>query len=78
MKPDSRGVTKASFRMAFWLLLFYVITLVEGYLTFPFVGHTSQAQNLIHGIVVGTPFWMAILIFLVLTRREQSSRHGID
>ena len=74
MNPDPRQVTRASFRMALWLLLFYLITLVEGYITFPFIGHATHAQNLIYGIIVGAPFWISILVFLALTRRELSSK----
>ncbi len=69
MNPEPQEVVRARVRMAFWLLLFYLITLVEGYLTFPFIGHNSSAQNVLYGIAVGAPFWITILVFLVANRR---------
>jgi hypothetical protein len=59
--------------MALWLLLFYLITLVEGYLTMPFIGHTYSYENVIYGILAGAWFWIIIVVFLVITGRELSS-----
>ena len=63
-------VTRAKFRMAFWLLLFYLITLLWAYLTFPFLGFTSSTQNVLHGIVVASPFWIAVIAALLTLRRR--------
>ena len=59
------GITKAKFRMAFLLLLFYLITLAGGYFAFPFLGFTSSIQNDIYGIIVGSPFWVIVVISLI-------------
>jgi len=69
MNPEPQAVVRARVRMAFWLLLFYLITLVEGYLSRPFIGHNSSAQNVLYGIAVGAPFWITIIVFLVANRR---------
>ena len=63
-------VTKAKFRMALWLLLFYLITLVWASLTFPFLGYTSSVHNVIHGIIVASPFWITISAALLTFRHR--------
>ena len=67
---EHREVARAKFRMALWLLLFYLITLVWAYLTFPFLGFTSSTQNVGHGLLVASPFWIAVLAALVKIRRQ--------
>jgi hypothetical protein len=67
---ERREVARAKFRMAFWLLLFYLITLVWAYLTFPFLGFTSSTQNVAHGVLVASPFWIAVLAALLKSRRQ--------
>ncbi len=69
-ESKQREISQAKFRMAFFLLLFYLITLVGGYITFPFLGFTSSIQNVIYGIIVGSPFWIIVIISLVNIRRE--------
>jgi hypothetical protein len=63
-------VTKAKFRMACWLLLFYIITLLWASLTFPFLGYTSSAQNVLHGIIAASPFWITVITALLTLRRK--------
>jgi predicted lysophospholipase L1 biosynthesis ABC-type transport system permease subunit len=73
--PSSNKVLRAKFRMALWPLIMYLIALVWAYLSLPFVGHTSSIQNVIWSITAAGPFWIILLVFLVLTRRDQSSRN---
>lgn len=67
-------VTRAKFRMASWLLLFYIVTLLWASLTFPFLGHSSSSQNVLHGITVASPFWIAVTIALWTLRRKMRGR----
>lgn len=68
--PDHERIARAKRRMILWLLLFYLVTLAWAYLTFPFVGYRSSSQNVLHGILVASPFWTAALAALVKTRRR--------
>jgi hypothetical protein len=61
---------RAKLRMAYLLLLLFVIHIVEAYITFPFVDHTTTAQNVVYGFVVAAPFYTISIIFIVLTRRD--------
>ncbi|MEW6441433.1 MAG: hypothetical protein AB1640_10910 [bacterium] len=63
-------VRRAKVRMAVWLLLFYLITLTWAYLTFPFLGFTSPVENVVHGVLVASPFWGAIAAALIVLRRK--------
>jgi hypothetical protein len=67
---QSFEVTRAKFRMAFWLLLFFIITLLWASLTFPFLGYTSPVQNVLHGIMVASPFWIIVIAALLTLRRK--------
>jgi hypothetical protein len=70
---DSQGLEnalRAKLRMSYFLLLLFVIHIVEAYITFPFVDHTNTAQNVLYGFVVAAPFYTINLIFIVLTRRD--------
>ena len=67
---DISKVSRAQFRMAFWPFLMYMIGLVWAYLSVPFDGLHSATQNLVYSVLVAGPFWIAILIFLVLVWRE--------
>ncbi len=73
MSRDLNEVNRARFRMALWLLIFFVITLVEGSLTFPFVGHVSSLENLTYGIAVAAPFWISIILFLAIARKDKKT-----
>lgn len=66
----SREKARAKFRMALWLLAFFGITLFWASLTFPFLGFTSSTQNVVHGVLVASPFWMAVLAALMKLRRQ--------
>ena len=63
-------VMRAKFRMAFWLLLFFLITLLWAYLTFPFLGFSSSTQNVFHGIMVASPFWITVIAVLLTLHRK--------
>ena len=63
----------AKLRMAYFLLLLFVIHIVEAYVTFPFVDHTTTAQNVVYGFIVAAPFYTISIIFIVLTRRDLAS-----
>lgn len=63
-------VTKAKFRMTLWLLIFFLITLLWASLTFPFLGYTSSTQNVLHGLVVASPFWITVITALLTLRRK--------
>ncbi len=68
---DIRDPARAKFRMVLWLLLFYLVTLVWAYLTFPFLGYRTSSQNVLHGILVASPFWTAGIATLIRTRRQR-------
>jgi len=61
---------RAKLRMAYFLLLLFVIHIVEAYITFSFVDHTTTAQNVVYGFIVASPFYMITILFIVLTRRD--------
>ena len=61
---------RAKLRMAYFLLLLFVIHIVEACITFPFVDHTNTAQNVVYGFIVAAPFYTISIIFIVLTRRD--------
>ncbi|MEW6443929.1 MAG: hypothetical protein AB1640_23535 [bacterium] len=67
---DSAGADRARRRMAFWPLLMYLIGLVWAYLSVPFEGHTSAPENVVYSVLVAGPFWIAMLVFLVVVRRD--------
>jgi hypothetical protein len=61
---------RAKLRMAYLLLLLFVIHIVEAYITFPFVDHTSSAQNVAYGFIVAAPFYTINLLFILVTHRD--------
>ena len=61
---------RAKLRMAYFLLLLFVIHIVEAYITFPFVDHTNTGQNVVYGFIVAAPFYTVNIIFIILTRRD--------
>jgi hypothetical protein len=61
---------RAKLRMAYFLLLLFAIHIVEAYITFPFVDHTSTAQNVVYGFIVAAPFYTISIVFILLTRRD--------
>ena len=74
---EHESALRAKLRMAYFMLLLFVIHIVEAYITFPFVDHTSTAQNVIYGFVVASPFYTINILFILLTRRELSAiRNG--
>jgi len=72
-KTDPTGLEtalRAKLRMAYFLLLLFVIHIVEAYITFPFVDHTTTAQNVVYGLIVAAPFYTISIVFILLTRRD--------
>ena len=61
---------RARLRMAYFLLLLFVIHIVEAYITFPFVDHTTRVQNVVYGFIVTAPFYTITIFFIILTRRD--------
>jgi fatty acid desaturase len=73
--PSSGKVLRAKFRMALWPLIMYGIGLIWAYLSVPFVGHTSQIQKVVWAVLAAGLFWVIILVFLILTYQDLSSRN---
>jgi hypothetical protein len=61
---------RAKMRMAYFLLLLFVIHIVEAAVTYPFVDHTSTGQNVVYGFIVAAPFYTVSILFLIITRRD--------
>lgn len=77
MKPSEQVDPKgqeielsARLRMAYFLLLLFVIHMVEAYITFPFVDHTTNVQNVVYGFIVAAPFYTINFFFILVTRRD--------
>jgi hypothetical protein len=51
--------------LADWLVIFW-----WSWISFPFVGHKSNLQNITYGVIVGIPFLAAILIYLALSIKD--------
>ncbi len=73
---DLETALRAKLRMAYLLLLLFVIHIVEAYITFPFVDHTSSAQNVVYGFIVAAPFYTINLLFILITRRDLARLRG--
>jgi hypothetical protein len=43
---------------------------VEAAVTYPFVDHTSTAQNVVYGFIVAAPFYTISILFMIITRRD--------
>ena len=69
---------RAKLRMAYFLLLLFVIHIVEAYITFPFVDHTTAHQNVVYGFIVGAPFYTITILFIVLTRRDLAALRNVS
>jgi hypothetical protein len=41
--------------------------------TFPFVDHSTATQNVLYGFAVAAPFYIIIIIFMLVTRGDLSS-----
>ena len=63
-------VLRAKLRMAYFLLLLFLIHIVEAAVTFPFVDHTSRVQNVVYGFIVTAPFYTICILFILLVRRD--------
>ena len=82
MKPDSpnatnpRQVLGARLRLGLFLMLLFLIHVVEVCLASPFVDHTTSVQTLIYGLVVTAPFSVTMIIFLFAAWRDLSVAAG--
>jgi hypothetical protein len=76
MTPQSERFTsaalKANRRMSYYLLAFLIILFVLAGLTFPFVDHTAQSQNILYGLVVAAPFIIINIVFIITTGKDLS------
>jgi type III secretory pathway component EscU len=63
---------RARLRLGVLLFAFWVMLMIEAYLTFPFVQHVSKIQNLVYGFIVGIPFLVLVITYLVLARRDMA------
>ncbi len=70
---DSQSVLKAKFRLGLCLMALFLPMMIYAAITFPFVGHTSKMQNVTYGILVSMPFWISLVIYIVLAYRDLSS-----
>jgi hypothetical protein len=61
---------RAKMRMAYFLLLLFIIHIVEAAVTYPFVDHTSTGQNVVYGFIVAAPFYTISILFIIITRRD--------
>ena len=67
---DPQTSLNAGFRMGCLLLLLWAIHLLEAWITFPFVDHQNNRQNLVYALVVTAPYLLTLITYLVLTRRD--------
>jgi len=72
-ESEPRTVLQAKLRMALFLLLIFIINIVEAHLTFPFVDHTTSTQNVVYGLVVTAPFYVALAAFMVVIWKDLAS-----
>lgn len=66
-------VLRAKFRIGLLMLLLLVIYMIEAYITVPFVDHTTSVQNVGYGFVVTAPFYVTVVIFILVVRKDLSS-----
>ena len=64
---------RSQLRMAYFMLLLYIIHMVEAYITFPFVDHTTVGQNVIYGLIVAAPCYITIIVFILIRRKDLAS-----
>jgi hypothetical protein len=69
-QENLEAALRARLRMAYFLLLLFVIHIVEAYITLPFVDHTNSGQNVVYGFIVAAPFYTINIIFIIVTRRD--------
>lgn len=61
---ETQESLRARFRIGILLLFFWIILLVIAAVTFPFVEHTSQSQNVVYGLFTGIPFVLITGVYL--------------
>jgi hypothetical protein len=76
-EDTSAVALRAELRMSFFLLILFVIHIVEATITFPFVDHANSVQNVVYGFVVAAPFCVINIVFILLTRRDLCAVKGI-
>ncbi len=72
-KSEAPDVLRAKLRIGLLMLLLFVIYIIEAYLAFPFVDHTTSAQNVGYGFVVTAPFYVTVIIFILVIRKGLTS-----
>ena len=60
------------FLLALWLIFF-----VWAAVTFPFIGNTTQGQNLSYALIVNMPFLVIMLIYMILAVKDMKAARGM-
>jgi hypothetical protein len=63
-------ILKGRVWIALFILADWLVILWWSWISFPFVGHKSNEQNIIYGVIVGIPFLVCMLIYLVLAIKD--------
>jgi len=71
-EPTTEIALRAKLRMSYFLLLLLLIHFIEAFITFPFVDHTTNTQNVVYGLIVTAPFIIINIIFIALIRKDLS------
>ena len=61
---------RAKRRMSYYLLAFLLIFFILSYITFPFVDHTNQTENMIYALIVTAPFIIISIVFIIVTGKD--------
>lgn len=70
VENETMETLSARYNLGLLLVAFWILILIQAYLTFPFVGHTSKIQNVTYGLIVGIPFLIISAVFLILGRKD--------
>ena len=70
VEHETMETLRARYNLGLLLVAFWILVLIQAYLTFPFVEHTSKIQNVTYGLFVGIPFLLTSVVFLILGRRD--------
>ena len=71
LNPEmTADILKGRIWIALFILADWFVILWWSWISFPFVGHKTNLQNIIYGVIVGIPFLVSILIYLVLSIKD--------
>jgi hypothetical protein len=71
LNPEITADTlKGRIWMGLFILADWLVILWWSWISFPFVGHKSNLQNITYGVIVGIPFLVFILIYLALSIKD--------